>query len=138
MLVQDKLVSKASITNVTIERLLPFMNWWNVIFQDRFLLIIYRTIVVIEIFLTFINYFLKIIYSYALKLFFWLLGFSKNCFLFFINEKTKGFHMRYHSFLHYGWFLQNLGKDFIPTNMHTTVVEVLSSTSIKGSYTNQA
>jgi hypothetical protein len=23
--------------------------------------------------------------------------------------------------LHYGWLLQNLGKDFIPTNMHTTV-----------------
>ena len=37
------------------------------------------------------------------------------------NEKTKGFHMRYHLFLHYGWFLQNLGKDFIRTNMHTTV-----------------
>ena len=31
-------------------------------------------------------------------------------------------HMRYHLFLHYGWFLQNLGKDFIPSNMHTTVV----------------
>ena len=29
--------------------------------------------------------------------------------------------MRYHLFLHYGWFLQNLGKDFIRTNMHTTV-----------------
>ena len=29
--------------------------------------------------------------------------------------------MRYHLFLHYGWFLQNLGKDFIQTNMHTTV-----------------
>ena len=28
---------------------------------------------------------------------------------------------RYHLFLHYGWFLQNHGKDFIPTNMHTTV-----------------
>ena len=38
------------------------------------------------------------------------------------NEKTKGFHMRYHLFLHYGWFLQNLGKDFIRTNMHTSVV----------------
>ena len=24
--------------------------------------------------------------------------------------------------LHYEWFLQNLGKDFIQTNMHTTVV----------------
>ena len=30
-------------------------------------------------------------------------------------------HMRYHFFLHYGWFLQNLGKDFIPSIMHTTV-----------------
>ena len=28
---------------------------------------------------------------------------------------------RYHFFLHYGWFLQNLGKNFIRTNMHTTV-----------------
>ena len=37
------------------------------------------------------------------------------------NEKTKGFHMRYHKFLHYGWLLQNLGKDFIQTNVHTTV-----------------
>ena len=31
------------------------------------------------------------------------------------------FHMRYHLFLHYGWFLQNLVKDFIRTIMHTTV-----------------
>ena len=42
-------------------------------------------------------------------------------------------HMRYHLFLHYGWFLKNLGKDFIPTNMHTTVdfliVKKLSRTS---------
>ena len=29
--------------------------------------------------------------------------------------------MRYHLFLQYGWFLQNLGKDFIRTNMHTNV-----------------
>ena len=36
-------------------------------------------------------------------------------------KKTKGFHMRYHFFLYYGWFLQNLRKDFIQTNMHTTV-----------------
>ena len=43
----------------------------------------------------------------------WLFGFS----YFF----ELGFHMRYHLFLHYGWFLQNLGKDFIRTNMHTTV-----------------
>ena len=29
--------------------------------------------------------------------------------------------MRYHFFLHYGWFLQNLGKEAVRTNMHTTV-----------------
>ena len=29
--------------------------------------------------------------------------------------------MRYHFLLHYGWFLQNLEKDFIPTLLHTTV-----------------
>ena len=27
--------------------------------------------------------------------------------------------MRYHLFLQYGWFIQNLGKDFIRTNIHT-------------------
>ena len=31
--------------------------------------------------------------------------------------------MRYHLFLQYGWFLQNLGKDFIRTNMHTIVAQ---------------
>jgi hypothetical protein len=41
--------------------------------------------------------------------------------LFFSNENNLGFHMRYHFFLHYGWFLKNLGKDFIRTNMHTTL-----------------
>ena len=46
------------------------------------------------------------------------IGFFKY---FFPNENQLGFHMRYHLFLHYGWFLQNLGKDFIRTNMHTTV-----------------
>ena len=30
--------------------------------------------------------------------------------------------MKYHLFLHYGWFLQNLGKEAVRTNMHTTVV----------------
>ena len=29
--------------------------------------------------------------------------------------------MRYF-FLHYGWFLQNLGKEAVRTNMHTTVI----------------
>ena len=42
--------------------------------------------------------------------------FSKMC-LFFSNKNNLGFHMRKH-----GWFLQNLGKDFIRTNMQTTVV----------------
>ena len=30
-------------------------------------------------------------------------------------------HMRYNFFLHYGWFLQNLGKEAVRTNMHTNV-----------------
>ena len=29
--------------------------------------------------------------------------------------------MRYHVFLHYGWFFQNLGKEAIQTFMHRTV-----------------
>jgi hypothetical protein len=29
--------------------------------------------------------------------------------------------MKYDLFLHYGWFLKNLGKDFIRTNIHTSV-----------------
>ena len=37
------------------------------------------------------------------------------------NEKNLAVHMRYHLFLYYGWFLQNLGKNFIPSIMHTTV-----------------
>ena len=48
---------------------------------------------------------------------FWLLGF----FLLFPNKNYLGFHMRYHLFLQYGWFLQNLGKEAVRTNMHTTV-----------------
>ena len=48
-------------------------------------------------------------------------GFKKNIFLLHLIKKTKGFHMRDHFFLYYGWFLQNLRKDFIQTNMHTTV-----------------
>ena len=47
--------------------------------------------------------------------------FKKVFFLFFPNKNQLGFHMRYHLFLHYGWFLPNLEKDFIRTNMHTTV-----------------
>ena len=30
--------------------------------------------------------------------------------------------MRYHLFLHYGWFFQNLGKEAVRTFMHTTVM----------------
>ena len=30
--------------------------------------------------------------------------------------------MRYHLYLHHGCFVQNLGKDFIPINMHMTVI----------------
>ena len=53
---------------------------------------------------------------------FWLLCFSKKNVLFFFSiENQLGFHMRYHLFLHYGWFLQYLEKDFIRTNMHTSV-----------------
>ena len=52
---------------------------------------------------------------------FWLLGFSKKNCLFLLNGNQLGFHMRYHLFLLYGWFLQNLGKDYIRTNMHTNV-----------------
>ena len=29
--------------------------------------------------------------------------------------------MRYHFFLQYGWFFQNLGKEAVRTFMHTTV-----------------
>ena len=29
--------------------------------------------------------------------------------------------MRYHFFLHYGWFFQNLGKEAVRTFMHTTI-----------------
>ena len=49
-------------------------------------------------------------------IFFWFL-----VIVFFPNENQLGFHIRYHLFLHYGWFLQNLEKDFIGTNLHTTV-----------------
>ena len=42
--------------------------------------------------------------------------------MFLSNEKNLGFHMRYIFFLHYGCFPQNLGKEAVRTNMHTTVV----------------
>ena len=52
-----------------------------------------------------------------------LLGFSKKIHMFFLYENQRGFHMRYHLFLHYEWFLQNLEKDFIRINMHTTEMQ---------------
>jgi hypothetical protein len=36
--------------------------------------------------------------------------------------KKKPVYMRYHFFLHYGWFFQNLGKEAVRTFMHTTVL----------------
>ena len=45
---------------------------------------------------------------------FWLLGFSKKKYP---NENQLYFHMKYNSFLQYGWFLQNFEKDFIQTDM---------------------
>ena len=35
--------------------------------------------------------------------------------------KTQPIYMRYHFFLHYGWFFQILGKEAVRTFMHTTV-----------------
>ena len=34
--------------------------------------------------------------------------------------------MRSHFFQNYEWFLQNLRKDFIRTNMHTTVISLIT------------
>merc|ERR1711971_1205233 len=50
---------------------------------------------------------------------------SCDFFLLHLNENKQPVHMRYHLFLQYGFFLQNLGKDFIRTNMHTTVHPIL-------------
>ena len=48
--------------------------------------------------------------------------FKKFCFCFFPMKNTKEVHMKQHLFFDYGWFLQNLEKGCIQTNMHTTVV----------------
>ena len=42
-------------------------------------------------------------------------------FLLHLNENKQPIHLRYNLFLQYGWFLQNLGKEIIQTNMHATV-----------------
>ena len=52
---------------------------------------------------------------------FWFSFFKKRRILLHLNRNKQPVDMRYQLFLHYVWFLQNLGKDFIPTNMHTTV-----------------
>ena len=53
---------------------------------------------------------------------FWIYFFKKFYFLFFFPMQIiLAVHMRYHLFLHCGYFLQNLGKDAVRTNMHTTV-----------------
>ena len=38
--------------------------------------------------------------------------------------------MRYHFFLHYGWFFQNLGKEAVRTFMHTTVIQNFQTSTI--------
>ena len=49
---------------------------------------------------------------------FWVGHFEFFLKFFFAYENKHGFHMRYRLFLYH---VQNLRKDFIPTNMHTTV-----------------
>ena len=48
---------------------------------------------------------------------------SQPFWIFFASSlwKIQPFYMRYHFFLHYGWFFQNLGKEAVRTFMHTTV-----------------
>ena len=53
-----------------------------------------------------------------------ILNFLSQPFWFFFASsqwKTQPVNMRYHFFLHYGWFFQNLGKEGRRTFMHTTV-----------------
>ena len=48
--------------------------------------------------------------------------------------------MRYHLFLQYGWLIQNLGKHFIRTNMHTTATKLLLNSkknSFRGNYSRK-
>ena len=54
--------------------------------------------------------------------------FSKSAILnfFFASSlwKIQPFYMRYHFFLHYGWFFQNLGKEAVRNFMHRTVHDI--------------
>ena len=45
--------------------------------------------------------------------------------------KMQTFYMRYHFFLHYGWFFQNLGQEAVRTFMHTTVLHKRSEKNIE-------
>ena len=54
-------------------------------------------------------------------------GFFESAFWFFLlhlkeNKENGLFIWGIIFFLHYGWFLQNLGKEAVRTNMHTTVI----------------
>ena len=51
---------------------------------------------------------------------FWYLVFG--ILIFFPNENQFGFHMRYHLFLHYGWFLQEIGQQFLWIHIFKNVV----------------
>ena len=60
--------------------------------------------------------------NFCLVFWFLVIGlFKKFCFCFFSMKNTKEVLMRQHLFFYYGWFLQNLEKGCIQTNMHTTV-----------------
>ena len=51
--------------------------------------------------------------------------FSLHAAIFFFSQwKTQPVYMRYHFFLHYGCFFQNLGKEAVRTFKHTTVKEL--------------
>ena len=58
-----------------------------------------------------------------------LIFFSQNFFLRHLKENKQPILMRYHFFLHYGWFFQNFGKEAVRTNMHTTVYGTWNATS---------
>ena len=58
--------------------------------------------------------------------------FFKKCFFFLhINKNKQPIHIRFHLFLHYGWFLQNHGIDFIRIDMHRPLNHVLNGTTPK-------
>ena len=61
-------------------------------------------------------------FKYDLRVYWWIFDFLHWKTFVFASPQWQTVHMRYHSFLQYGWFLLNLGKDFIQTNMHTTEV----------------